>query len=105
MTLERLVADLAIHEIDLVLSDAPITPAQSDQVAEILAQHARGPIGKVEVEALNVDDAVAQAQARSILNAAQAAELRRLAVRAQEQSKAQRARNTPPTASTQTPGK
>jgi LysR family transcriptional activator of nhaA len=26
-TLERLVADLAVHEIDLVLSDAPITPA------------------------------------------------------------------------------
>jgi LysR family transcriptional regulator, transcriptional activator of nhaA len=28
-TLERLVADLAIHEIDLVLSDAPITPSLS----------------------------------------------------------------------------
>jgi LysR family transcriptional activator of nhaA len=26
-TLERLVADLAVHEIDLVLSDAPITPS------------------------------------------------------------------------------
>jgi len=26
-TLDRLVADLAVHEIDLVLSDAPITPA------------------------------------------------------------------------------
>jgi len=26
-TLERLVADLAIHEVDLVLSDAPITPS------------------------------------------------------------------------------
>ena len=86
-------------------SDAPITPAQSDQVAEILAQHARGPIGKVEVEALNVDDAVAQAQARGILNAAQAAELRRLAARTQEQSKAQRERNPTPAPSLPLHGK
>lgn len=31
-TLDRLVADLAVHEIDLVLSDAPITPALNVRV-------------------------------------------------------------------------
>ncbi len=31
-TLERLVADLAVHEIDLVLSDAPVTPSLNVRV-------------------------------------------------------------------------
>jgi LysR family transcriptional activator of nhaA len=31
-TLDRLIADLAVHEIDLVLSDAPITPALNVRV-------------------------------------------------------------------------
>jgi hypothetical protein len=86
-------------------SETPITPAQSDKLADILAQHARGPIGKVEIAALDTDAAVAQAEAAGILNRAQATELRRIAARVQEQSRSQRDRNTTPTASMQTPGK
>jgi len=80
-------------------SEAPITPAQSDQLAEILAHNARGPIGKVEIAALDTDTAVAQVEAAGLLNRTQAEELRRVAVRMKEQSIAERARNTAPTAS------
>ena len=42
-TLERLVADLAVHEIDLVLSDAPITPRLTFARTAIIWARARSP--------------------------------------------------------------
>ena len=77
-------------------SETPLTPAQSDRVVEVLARNARGPIGKVEIAALDSDVAVAQAEAAGLLNPTQAAELRRVAARVKEQSSAERARNIAP---------
>jgi len=85
-------------------SESPITPPQSDQLADILAQHARGPIGKVEIAALDIDAALTQAERAGLLNRVQAAELRRVATRIQEQSRVEWERNTSPTTSLQ-PGR
>jgi RNA polymerase sigma factor (sigma-70 family) len=75
-------------------SPAPITPAQSDEVAEVLARHSRGPFGKVEIGSLDADAAVAQLEAAGVLNSAQAVELRRVVARVVDQAVADKARNT-----------
>jgi RNA polymerase sigma factor (sigma-70 family) len=77
---------------ELFESDAPIAPAQTDQLVDLLARHARSPIGKVEVLALNADAAIAEAQV--VLNPTQIAQLRRIIIRSQEQAKVDRERNT-----------
>lgn len=108
--LERYQATLSVRSIAnqlataLFNSESPITPQQADQIVDVLAQHARGPIGRVEILALNPDAAVAQAQAQGLLNDAQATELRRVAARVQEQSKTERERNTAPASSLKTTG-
>lgn len=74
----------------------PLTPVQADQVVDILAQYARGPVGKVEAIALNPDAAAAHLEAEGVLNAPQLAELRQVMTRVQEQSKAERERMLAP---------
>lgn len=81
----------------LFSSEAPITPAQAEQLIEIMANHARGPNGRIEIGALNTGAALAQAQ--GLLNPFQLAELQRVATRVQEQAKAELERNTAPAAS------
>jgi RNA polymerase sigma factor (sigma-70 family) len=75
-------------------SPTPLTPAQSDQVAEILAQHARGPLGKVEVGLMDADTAMAQLESAGVLTSVQTAELRRIVARVTEQAVVDKARNT-----------
>jgi RNA polymerase sigma factor (sigma-70 family) len=85
-------------------SASPITPVQSDQVVNILAQHARGPVGKIEAAALDIEAAAAQVQSQGLLNATQLDELRRVMLRVQEQSKSERERMAAPTTAAKTPG-
>lgn len=75
-------------------SPTPLTPAQSDQVAEILARGARGPLGKVEVGLMDADTAVAQLESAGVLTSVQTAELRRIVTRVTEQAAVDKARNT-----------
>lgn len=75
-----------------------LTPAEADQLTEIMASHAQGPVSKVELAALDMDAVVVQAQTQGLLNAAQAAVLRADVARAQAQQQAQRAQNTMPLA-------
>ena len=82
---------------NLFNSEAPLQPAQADQVIEIMARNARGPAGKVELVALNVEAAVAQAS--GLLSPAQSAELRKAADIAVAQAKLERERNTASAAS------
>jgi RNA polymerase sigma factor (sigma-70 family) len=82
---------------NLFNSEAPLQPAQADQLIEIMARNARGPAGKVELVALNVEAAVAQAS--SLLSPAQIAELRKAVDIAVAQAKLERERNTAPAAS------
>lgn len=82
---------------NLFNSEAPLQPAQADQLIEIMARNARGPAGKVELVALNVEAAVAQAV--GLLSPAQIAELRKAADIAVAQAKLERERNTAPAAS------
>ena len=84
-------------------SPSPLAPAQADQLVDLLARHARGPIGKVEVSALDTAAAVAEAQAQGLLSAPQAAELRRIAAQAQEKARREREANTGEAASVQAP--
>jgi len=82
---------------NLFNSEAPLQPAQADQLIEIMARNARGPAGKVELVALNVEAAVEQAS--GLLSPAQIAELRKAADIAVAQAKLERERNTAPAAS------
>ena len=82
---------------NLFNSEAPLQPAQADQLIEIMARNARGPAAKVELVALNVEAAVAQAS--DLLSPAQIAELRKAADIAVAQAKLERERNTAPAAS------
>jgi hypothetical protein len=108
-TLEHYQATLPVRTIANQLasalfdSDAPITPAQADQLTEIMARNARSPIGKVEATAMNTEAVITEAQ--GLLNAAQLGELQRVAVRVQEQAKAERERNTAPAAAFRPLGK
>ena len=86
---------------NLFNSEAPLQPAQADQLIEIMARNARGPAGKVELVALNVEAAVAQAS--GLLSPAQIAELRKVADIAVAQAKLERERNTAPAASLRRP--
>jgi len=72
----------------------PITVEQVDRLTPVLARHAIGPLGSVEIEALNADAAVAQVVAEGILNSDQLAELRIVVANAQALEKAQREANT-----------
>ena len=82
---------------NLFNSEAPLQPAQADQLIEIMARNARGPAGKVELVALNVEAAAAQAS--GLLSPAQIAELRKAVDIAVAQAKLERERNTTPAAS------
>lgn len=82
---------------NLFNSEAPLQPAQADQLIEIMARNARGPAGKVELVALNVEAAVAQAS--GLLSPAQITELRKAVDIAVAQAKLERERNTAPAAS------
>lgn len=82
---------------NLFNSEAPLQPAQADQLIEIMARNAPGPAGKVELVALNVEAAVAQAS--GVLSPTQLAELRKTADIALAQAKVERERNTAPAAS------
>lgn len=82
---------------NLFNSEAPLQPAQADPLIEIMARNARGPAGKVELLALNVEAAVEQAS--GLLSPAQIAELRKAVDIAVAQAKLERERNTAPAAS------
>lgn len=88
---------------NLFNSDAPLLPAQADQLIEIMARNARGSEGKVELVALDVEAAVAQAG--NLLSPAQLVELRNAANYAVMQAKAERERNTAPMATLKAAGK
>lgn len=88
---------------NLFNSDAPLLPAQADQLIEIMARNARGSDGKVELVALDVEAAVAQAG--NLLSPAQLVELRNAANYAVMQAKAERERNTAPMATLKAAGK
>jgi len=85
-------------------SDSPVTPVQVDQIIDVLAQNARGPIGQVELPSLNSETAVAQLQAQGLLNPSQVVELQRIITRAKEQAKTERERNTAPVSAVKTSG-
>ncbi|MEO6567401.1 MAG: sigma-70 family RNA polymerase sigma factor [Opitutaceae bacterium] len=80
----------------LAYSEAPLLPAQADQLIEIMARNARGPVGTVELVALNVEATVAQAS--GLLSPVQLAELRKAADGLVEFAIAERERNTAPAA-------
>jgi RNA polymerase sigma factor (sigma-70 family) len=88
---------------NLFSSEAPLLPAQAEQLIEIMARNARGPTGKVDLVALNVEATAAQAS--GLLSLAQLAELRRTADRLVESAKAERERNTAPAATLKAAGK
>jgi hypothetical protein len=60
-------------------STAPLSPSQVDSLVEVLARHAPGKVGTVDPAELNPEAAAAEALARGLLNAAQAAEMRKVA--------------------------
>jgi RNA polymerase sigma factor (sigma-70 family) len=88
---------------NLFTSEAPLLPAQADQLIEIMARNARGPAGTVELVALNVEATMAQAS--GLLSPVQLAELRKAADIAVERAKAERELNTAPAATLKTAGK
>ncbi len=88
---------------NLFESDAPLLPAQADQLIEIMARNARGPAGKVELVALNVEATVAQAS--GLLSPVQLAELRKAADTLVERAKIERERNTAPASTFTAAGK
>ena len=85
-------------------TDSPLTPTQANQLVDALAAHAVGPLGKVDVLALNVDAALADIQARGILSAAQLEQLRPVIAQTQETAKAERNWNTAPATSVKVSG-
>ncbi len=101
--LERYQATLPVRAIANKLtsalfdSAAPLSPSQVDSLVEVLARHAPGKVGTVDPTELNPEAAAAESLARGLLNAAQAAELRKVATAWREVAVADRARNTSPT--------
>jgi RNA polymerase sigma factor (sigma-70 family) len=83
------------------LNATVLTSAQADQLVEIMANHARGPVSKVDLASLDIDAVAAQARAERLLNEEQLAALRREVSRMQAQQRAERARNTMPLAELQ----
>ncbi len=88
---------------NLFNSEAPLLPVQADQLIEIMARNAKGPAGKVDLVALNVEATVAQASA--LLSPAQLVELRKAADIAVALAKSERERNTAPAATLKAAGK
>lgn len=86
----------AVRELanSLFSSGTPIEQAQAERLIDVMAANARGFDGRVDILALNVDAAAAQAQ--GLLNDAQLAELRQVVGRAQERRKQERERNMAP---------
>lgn len=84
-------------------SEAPLLEAQADQLIEIMARNARGPVGRVDLVALNVEETVAQAS--GLLSPAQLAELRKTGDRLVESAKRERERNTAPAATLKAAGR
>lgn len=80
-------------------SDSPLTPGQANQLVDVLAQHAVDDGGKVDLSALNTEAAIADIQARGVLNERQIDALRQAAANAQRQRKAEREWNMAPMAS------
>lgn len=83
----------------LFQSETPLSPMQSDQLVELLARHTPGSAGRLELTALDVPAATAAARREGLLNSAQTLELERLAAQLQDQARADRERNTAPSAS------
>ena len=75
----------------LFATDAPLQQDQAERLIDVLAQNARGLGGRVELTALDIEAAATQAQ--TLLAPRQIEELRRVAVRAQEQARRERERN------------
>jgi RNA polymerase sigma factor (sigma-70 family) len=80
------------------LTMPPLTTAQADQLIELMANHARGTVAKVDLMALDLEAVVTQARAQGLMTPEQLAVLRTEVTRAQIQQKAQRAQNTMPIA-------
>jgi hypothetical protein len=101
--LERYQATLPVRMVASQLtsalfdSPAPLAPSQVDSLVEVLARHAPGKVSTVDLTELNSEAAAAEAEARGLLNSAQAAELRKVAAAWRERAVADRARNTSPT--------
>ena len=88
---------------NLFNSEAPLLPVQADPLIEIMARNARGPAGKVDLVALNVEATVAQAS--GLLSPMQLAELRKAADITVERAKAERELNTVPAGTLKAAGK
>lgn len=80
-------------------SETPLTPAQADRLVEVLARHSRGPLGKVDVSALNLEAAASEIAVQGLLNGAQLEALRRATAIVQESKRAEIEWNTVPAAS------
>jgi RNA polymerase sigma factor (sigma-70 family) len=80
-------------------SETPLTPTQADRLVDVLARHSRGPLGKVDVRALNLEAAVNEIAVQGLLNGAQLEALRRATLIVQENKQAELEWNTVPAAS------